>query len=320
MDGNVENIELTFPVDGEPARLDVFIAGAVPGMTRSTAQRLIEAGLVTVDGTVQKPSLKLKGGERISVTIPPPTAAEPEAETIPLEILYEDGDIVVVNKPAGMVVHPGAGNPGGTLVNALLGHCRDLSGIGGELRPGIVHRIDKDTSGVLVVAKNDTAHNSLSHQFKEHTIKRIYLALVFGSPKADKGRIESAIGRHPVDRKRMSGSARRGKQAVTHWQAVGRYPGLTLMRLKLETGRTHQIRVHLSEAGHPLAGDPVYGGSGRLASIQDPRLRELIRDLGRQALHAKTLGFIHPTTGQYLEFDTELPADMARIIEYLENQ
>ena len=314
----MEKQELTFPTGSEPTRLDQFVAGAVENLTRAAAQRLIEAGLVTVDGTPKKPSLKLKGGEQVAVTIPPPVPAQPAAETIPLEILYEDGDLVVVNKPAGMVVHPGAGNASGTLVNALLGHCRDLSGIGGELRPGIVHRIDKDTSGVLVVAKNDPAHRALSHQFKEHTIKRVYLALVFGSPKGEKGKIASVIGRHPVDRKRMSGKARRGKEAVTHWQAVSRYHGVTLMRLKLETGRTHQIRVHLTEAGHPLVGDAVYGGTGRLATIQDPKLRELIKELGRQALHAKTLGFIHPATGQYLEFDTELPADMARVIEYLE--
>jgi 23S rRNA pseudouridine1911/1915/1917 synthase len=316
---NVQKIELIFPAGGEPSRLDQVV-GAMEGMTRSMARRLIESGLVTVDGTPQKPSLKLRGREMIAVTIPPPVPAEPAAEEIPLEILYEDSDLVVVNKPAGMVVHPGAGNAGGTLVNALLYHCRDLSGIGGELRPGIVHRIDKDTSGVLVAAKNDTAHRSLSHQFKEHTIKRVYLALVFGSPKADKGKIESAIGRHPVDRKRMSGRVGRGKLAVTHWQAICRYHGLTLMRLKLETGRTHQIRVHLSEAGHPLAGDPVYGGSERLTNIHDPQLIVLIKELGRQALHAKTLGFIHPATREYMEFDTELPTDMARIIDYLESR
>ena len=315
----MEKIEFIFPVGSEPARLDLVV-GVMDGLTRSMARRLIEAGQVTVDGTEEKPSLKLRGGEKVVVTIPPPVPAEPAAETIPLEILYEDSDLVVVNKPAGMVVHPGAGNASGTLVNALLGHCHDLSGIGGELRPGIVHRIDKDTTGLLVVAKNDPAHRSLSQQFKEHTIKRVYLALVFGSPKADKGRIESAIGRHPVDRKRMSGAARRGKKAVTHWQAVSRYPGVTLMRLKLETGRTHQIRVHLCEAGHPLVGDTVYGGSGRLATIQDTQLRELIKGMGRQALHAKTLGFIHPATGEYLEFDTELPMDMVRIIDYLEKQ
>jgi 23S rRNA pseudouridine1911/1915/1917 synthase len=316
----MEKIDLTYPADAEPERLDSFIARSLGEVTRSTVQRLIDEGLVTVGGASPKASLKLRGGERITVLIPQPKAAEAVAEEIPLEVLYEDGDLVVVNKPAGMVVHPGAGTSGGTLVNALLAHCRDLSGIGGTLRPGIVHRIDKDTSGVLVVAKNDRAHQSLADQFKEHTIKRVYLALVFGSPKGEKGRIESAIGRHPVDRKRMSGKSSRGKHAVTHWQVLGRFGGITLLRLKLETGRTHQIRVHLSEAGHPLVGDPVYGGSGRLAGVMDPQLKALIRALDRQALHAKTLGFIHPTTGEYLEFDTELPEDMARIIAYLEDK
>ena len=310
---------MIFSENSEPERLDSFVARCVDGMTRATAQRLIEAGQITVDGRPQKPSLKLKGGERLTVTIPPPVAAAPAAEAIPLEILFEDRHLVVVNKPAGMVVHPGAGNSGGTLVNALLGHCTDLSGIGGELRPGIVHRIDKDTSGVLVVAKSDAAHQSLSDQFKVHSIKRVYLALVYGSPKEDKGRLESAIGRHPVDRKRMSGKAKHGKHAVTHWRVVGRYSGITLLRLMLETGRTHQIRVHLSEAGHPLVGDDVYGGGGRLANVSDTVLRKLIKALGRQALHAKTLGFIHPVTGEYLEFDTELPEDMARIVAYLDS-
>ncbi len=314
----METRELTYPSGEGPERLDSFLARTVDDMTRSAAQRLIDEGMVTVDGTVPKPSLKLKGGERVAVSIPPPVPAEPTAEDIPLDILYEDSDLIVVNKPAGMVVHPGAGTGSGTLVNALLGHCRDLSGIGGQVRPGIVHRIDKDTSGVLVVAKNDRTHLALAHQFKEHSVKRVYLALVFGSPKADRGRIESVIGRHPSERTKMSGRARHGKHAVTHWQALHRYPGLTLLRLRLETGRTHQIRVHLSEAGHPLVGDEVYGGGGRLAAIRDPHLRTLIRELDRQALHAKVLGFIHPATGEYLEFDTELPEDMARIIEYLE--
>jgi 23S rRNA pseudouridine1911/1915/1917 synthase len=242
---NMEKIELTFPGDGEPERLDTFVARSVDTLTRAVVQKLVEAGEVTVSGVPAKPSLKLKGGERITVAIPPLRAAEATAEDISLDILYEDHDLVVVNKPAGMVVHPGAGNSGGTLVNALLGHCHDLSGIGGTMRPGIVHRIDKETSGILVVAKNDHAHASLAHQFKEHTVKRIYLALVYGSPKGEKGKIESIIGRHPVDRKRMSGKARRGKHAVTNWQVVSRFSGMTLVRLRLETGRTHQIRVHL---------------------------------------------------------------------------
>jgi len=312
--------EFTYPPDCEPARLDQVVARLADDLTRAAVQRLIEAGLVTVDGAPQKPSTKLRGGEHIVLTIPPPAPATPLAEEIPLAILHEDRDLVVINKPAGMVVHPGAGTSSGTLVNALLAHCVDLSGVGGELRPGIVHRIDKDTSGVIVVAKHDRSHQSLSHQFKEHSIKRIYLALVYGSPKTDKGRIESVIGRHPTDRKRMSGKARHGKHAVTHWQVIGRYNGITLLKLRLETGRTHQIRVHLSEAGHPLLGDEVYGGGGRLSGIRDTQLRTLIRELGRQALHAKTLGFLHPTSGEYMEFDTDLPTDMARIIEYLENR
>ncbi|BDV41187.1 pseudouridine synthase [Geotalea uraniireducens] len=310
---------VTVPAEGEPERLDQFIVRSLDGLTRSAVQRLIDDGRVTVNGIVEKASLKLKGGEVVAVEVPPPAPAVPQAEEIPLDILYEDGDVVVVNKPAGMVVHPGAGNPGGTLVNALLGHCRDLSGIGGEIRPGIVHRIDKDTSGVLVVAKNDRAHDGLARQFHDHTIKRIYLALVFGSPREDKGRVEGAIGRHPTDRLRMSGKARHGKRAVTHWKVLARYPGLSLLQLRLETGRTHQIRVHMAESGHPLVGDELYGGGGRLANLRDPVLRKLIRELGRQALHAKTLGFVHPVTADYLEFDTPLPDDLQRIIDYLES-
>jgi 23S rRNA pseudouridine1911/1915/1917 synthase len=311
--------EFVYPIEGKHERLDIFVSRVAVDMTRSGVQRLIEAGFVTVNGVLEKPSLKLKGGEHIVMKIPAPVPAVPVAEEIPLEVLYEDGDIIVVNKPAGMVVHPGAGNFTGTLVNALLGHCRDLSGIGGEIRPGIVHRIDKDTSGILVVAKNDRAHHALALQFKQHSIKRVYAALVYGSPKGDKGSIETAIGRHPSDRKKMSGAARRGRHAVTHWRVTGRYQGVTAMRITLETGRTHQIRVHLSEAGHPLLGDSVYGGGGRLANIRDPLLRRLIRGLGRQALHAGTLGIIHPSTGVYMEFDAPIPDDLARIMEYLEH-
>jgi 23S rRNA pseudouridine1911/1915/1917 synthase len=308
-----------FPEDREPERLDSFLAALLPELTRAGVQRLIEQGDVTVNERAVKASLKLKGGERIQLTIPPPLPSTAEPEEIPLTVLYEDSDLIVINKPAGMVVHPGAGNSTGTLVNALLAHCQDLSGIGGELRPGIVHRLDKDTSGILVSAKNDVAHQALAAQFKAHSTKRIYLALIFGSPKTDKGKIEGVIGRHPTERTKMSSKARRGKQAVTHWQVVARYGPLSLVRLRLETGRTHQIRVHLSEAGHPLVGDDVYGGAGRLPNLKDPQLRKLIKELGRQALHAKTLGFRHPTTGEYLEFDSELPPDMARLLTYLES-
>lgn len=315
---DLDEKELIYSDAGEHERLDVFVSRAMGELTRSAVRRLIETGFVTVDGKSGKPSLKLKGGERISVRVPPPVPAAPVAEQIPIEILFEDSDIIVVNKAAGMVVHPGAGNRGGTLVNALLGHCRDLSGIGGEIRPGIVHRIDKDTTGILVVAKNDNAHLSLARQFKQHSVKRVYTALVYGSPREDKGVIDAAIGRHPTERKKMSGATRRGRHAVTKWRVAGRYRGITLMTIKLETGRTHQIRVHLSEAGYPLLGDPVYGGSGRLANLRDPELRKMIKELGRQALHAGTLGIIHPGTGEYLEFNADLPEDMAGILKYLE--
>jgi len=313
-------IEHIYPVGAPPERLDRFISSREPDLTRSAVQRLIEVGKVAVNGAPARPSLKLKGGERVVLEIPPPVPAAPAAEQIPLEILYEDHDLIVISKPAGMSVHPGAGRRAGTLVNALLGHCTDLSGIGGEVRPGIVHRIDKDTTGVLVAAKNDRAHQGLAHQFREHSIKRVYAALVYGSPRSDKGSIESDIGRHPSDRKRMSGAARRGKRAVTHWKVAGRYGQVTALELRLETGRTHQIRVHLSEAGHPLLGDPVYGGAGRLPGLRDPVLRALVRALGRQALHARTLGFVHPVSGEYLEFSAPLPEDMQRILDYLRSR
>ena len=308
---------LEFLPGAEPMRLDLFICRELAGETRATVQRLIEAGNVLVDGKTSRSSLKLKGGERIRVEIPPPLPAEPQPEAIPLEVLYEDSDLIVIDKRAGMVVHPGAGNSSGTLVNALLAHCSDLSGIGGELRPGIVHRLDKDTSGVLVAAKSDRAHHSLSNQFSVHSVKRIYQALVYGSPKEDGGKIEGIIGRHPTERVRLSGKAKSGKHAVTRWRVKERYGRVSLVELRLETGRTHQIRVHLSEAGHPLLGDPLYPDGGRFNNLTDPQLRKLITALGRQALHARTLGFIHPATGEFIEFTTELPEDMAALIDYL---
>ena len=306
--------------DGVGQRLDAFVAAVMPELTRSAVQRLLEQGLVLLDGKEVKASYKLSAGEEIAVTIPPPLPSAAAAEDIPLAILYEDADVIIIDKVVGMTVHPGAGVNSGTLVNALLGHCVDLSGIGGEVRPGIVHRIDKDTSGVLVAAKNDAAHTGLADQFAAHTVKRVYHALVFGSPRSDKGRIEGIIGRHPVDRKKMSGKARHGRHAVTHWQVIARYPEVTLLKLKLETGRTHQIRVHLSESGYPLLGDAVYGGDARLGNVKDPQLKALVKALGRQALHAKTLGFIHPCKGEYMEFTSALPEDMQRILNYLERE
>lgn len=310
---------IIFPTDSEPVRLDLFLCRELENESRAAVQRLIESEYVLIDGKPVRPSLKLKGGESISVEIPAPTAAEPLPEEIPLEVLYEDSDLIVINKSAGMVVHPGAGNSSGTLVNALLAHCTDLSGIGGELRPGIVHRLDKGTSGVMVAAKNDRAHRELSVQFSMHSIKRIYQAFVYGNPQEESGKIEGIIGRHPTERLRLSGKARHGKHSVTRWRVRGRYGRITLMELRLETGRTHQIRVHMSEAGFPLVGDPLYPDGGRFNNISDTRLRKLITSLGRQALHARTLGFIHPVTGQYLEFSAEFPADMAALAEYLDS-
>ena len=307
----------TYPFESEPMRLDLYISSRLERETRASVQRLIEAGNVLVDGQSVRSSLKLKGGEEVAVQIPEPAAAEPKPESIPLEVLYEDHDLIVINKPAGMVVHPGPGNSSGTLVNALLAHCTDLSGVGGELRPGIVHRLDKGTTGVLVAAKNDRAHQGLSAQFHVHSVKRIYQALVFGNPSEETGKIEGIIGRHPTERLRQSGKARHGKHAVTRWRVKERYGRITLMELRLETGRTHQIRVHLTESGFPLLGDPLYPDGGRVNNLADPRLKKMITSLGRQALHARMLGFIHPSSGEYMEFSAPLPDDLQGLCDYL---
>lgn len=316
----MNHLSFTYPLEQEPMRLDQFLSSAMPGESRAAVQRLIETGMVQVDGKNARPALKLKGNEQIEVEVPPPLPATPQAEDIPLEILYEDSDLIVINKAAGMVVHPGAGNPGGTLVNALLAHCTDLAGIGGELRPGIVHRLDKGTSGVLVAAKNDRSHQSLSEQFSVHSVKRIYQALVYGSPAEDTGKLEGIIGRHPTERLRLSGKARHGKHAVTRWKVKERYGRVSLVELRLETGRTHQIRVHMTEAGYPLLGDPLYPDGGRCNNIPDTQLRGMINRLGRQALHARCLGFIHPTSGEYMEFTTEPPQDFQELLAYLRKE
>lgn len=313
----MNHLSLIFPPENEPTRLDQYLNHEIADESRVAIQRLIETGSVLVDGKQVRPSLKLKGGEQIVVDIPPPLPAGPLAEDIPLEVLYEDSDLIVINKAAGMVVHPGAGNTSGTLVNALLAHCHDLAGIGGELRPGIVHRLDKGTSGVLVAAKNDRTHQALSEQFSVHSVKRIYQALIYGSPQEETGKIEGIIGRHPTERLRLSGKAKNGKHAVTRWKVKERYGRVSLVELRLETGRTHQIRVHLTEAGFPLLGDPLYPDGGRCNNIPDTKLRGMINHLGRQALHAKCLGFIHPSTGEYVEFITEPPQDMQELLTYL---
>jgi 23S rRNA pseudouridine1911/1915/1917 synthase len=305
-----------------PERLDRFLAEQLPELTRSQLKRLIEEGLVTLDHAPAKAGARLKGGETVQVQLLPAAPVEALPQAIPLHIFYEDACLIVIDKPAGLVVHPAPGHAQGTLVNALLHHCQDLAGIGGELRPGIVHRLDKDTSGVMVAAKNDAAHNSLMNQFKEHTVQRRYVALLHGLLQADKGVIDRPIGRHPVDRKRMSGHARGGRHAVTRWRVLRRFDQdrLTLAELALETGRTHQIRVHLGEMNYPVVGDPVYGGSKRLAGIADPQLRRLVKLLDRQALHARLLGFRHPQSGEYLEFESPVPADMQEIVDYLDGK
>lgn len=305
-----------------PERLDRFLAEALPELTRAQLKKLIDEGQVTVADAPVKAGLKLKGGEAICITLPEPREAEALPEAIPLSILYEDSDLVVIDKPAGMVVHPAPGHDQGTLVNALLHHCVDLSGIGGELRPGIVHRLDKDTSGVMVASKNDRSHQGLAAQFKEHSITRRYQALVYGRVQNATGTVDRAIGRHPVDRKKMSGHARRGRRAVTHWRVLRRYDldRLSLVELTLETGRTHQIRVHFSEMNLPIVGDPVYGNSKKASAIADLELRRLVQGLKRQALHAVILGFRHPTSGDYLEFSSPLPADLDEIVTYLDRK
>lgn len=312
----------TFERGSSPQRLDQFLADALPELSRSQIKKLIEEGQILCNGESVKAGSKLKGGETIQVEIPPPEPIEAEPEDIPLDILYEDSSLIVLNKPAGMVVHPAPGHSSGTLVNALLYHCRDLSGIGGNLRPGIVHRLDRDTSGVMVVTKDDVAHQGLALQFKEHSISRKYVAFVFGHVQNATGTVDKPIGRHPQDRKKMSCNSRSGRQAVTHWQVLQRFDRdrLSFLELTLETGRTHQIRVHLSEMNLPVVGDPVYGANKKSNAIGDASLRSLVQGLKRQALHARHLAFRHPVKDEWMEFNSPLPADMAEILEYLEKR
>lgn len=297
----------------ENQRLDIYLSRKDLGLSRSWIQKLISSGKIKVNNAVVKPSYKVRVGDSIAVTIPKPKPLKIEPEKIPLNILYEDRDLMVVNKPRGMVVHPGAGVNSDTLVNALLYHCKDLSGIGGTLRPGIVHRLDKDTSGVLVVAKNDFTHLALSKQFKERKVNKRYIALVKGRVSREQGKIEAPIGRHPVKRKKMAAGARRAREAITSYKVLERFEDFTLLEAAPKTGRTHQIRVHLSHIGHPIVGDVKYGGRIGLR-IKGQGSREAIANLGGQLLHAQTLGFVHPRTKEYMEFNAPLPGDMKKII------
>lgn len=287
-------------------RLDIFLAGVIPELTRSQAKKLIREGLVKVDGQVVRPKYLVKPGQKIAVIIPPPEKVELVPEEVPFEIIYEDEDLAVINKPPGIVVHPAAGHTKGTLVHGLLNKLKGLSGIGGELRPGIVHRLDKDTSGLLVVAKNDLAHRALIKQFKAREVKKIYLALVHGVPRKREGQIDLPIGRHPVHRKKMSTKARVSREAITLWRVIKTFKKAALIEARPLTGRTHQIRVHLAAIGHPIIGDPLYGGQ----RPQGPKTP-------RQMLHAFQLSLTHPRSGKRLEFQAELPKDFKEVLNRL---
>lgn len=297
--------ELVVTSEDAETRLDSFLCARGASPSRAGAQRMIDSGSVLVEGRGRKASYRVQEGERVTYRPLPLEPATAIPEEIPLRVLYEDSSVLVIDKPKGMVVHPAAGNPSGTLVNAVLGHASDLSGVGGALRPGIVHRLDKDTSGVIVVAKSDAAHLALAAQFKSHSITRRYLAIVHGGLEPEEGTVSGNIGRHPVHRKKMAVVARGGRHAVTHYRVLERFPGYSFVELRLETGRTHQIRVHLAHLGHPVAGDPVYG----------PK-RGALR-LNGQALHAAVLGFVHPVTGEYLEFRTDPPGDFQEALRRL---
>ena len=293
-------------------RLDLYVSEA-QGVTRSNAQNLIDGGFVLVNGKEVAKNYRLRLGDDVEIESPEPKELEVLPENIPLDIVYEDSDIIVINKPSGMVVHPANGNESGTLVNALLYHCKDsLSGINGVIRPGIVHRIDKDTSGLLVVAKNDDAHVFLSSLLKDHIIKRVYHAILVGHLKENRGTVNAPIARHPVDRKKMA-VVKGGKEAITHYEVIAEYPSFTYAKMELETGRTHQIRVHMSHIGHPLVGDTVYGGGKTQFEKANASL------ISGQALHAKVLSFPHPKTKEIMTFECELPDEFKKLLERLEN-
>ena len=287
---------LTLTADRAGERADSLLCRLVPGLTRSGAQRLLERGAVTLDGRSVRKNDRPAPGQVLEVLLPDPQPIAVLPQNIPLDVIYEDGDVIVVNKPVGLVVHPAPGHPDGTLVNALLYHCKNsLSGINGELRPGIVHRIDRDTSGLIIAAKNDRAHLALAAQLQDHSLARTYEAVALGGLPEERGTVNAPIGRHPVDRKKMAIDRRNGREAVTHWSVLARYPGYTHVECRLETGRTHQIRVHLASIGHPLLGDTVYGA------------KKPVPGLAGQCLHARRLRFVHPSTGEPVELECPLP-------------
>ena len=289
-------------------RIDAWLAANLEDMTRSAVQRLLEEGQVVCDGKQLPKNYKLNGSETLEVSLPDPEPVDVVPQDIPLDVVYEDGDVIVVNKPKGLVVHPAPGHPDGTLVNALLHYCGDsLSGIGGELRPGIVHRIDRDTSGLIIAAKNDFAHQRLAAQLQDHTLARIYQCIVIGNLREDSGTVDAPIGRHPVDRKKMAVVAN-GRNAVTHWTVLARYPGFTHVECRLETGRTHQIRVHMAHIGHPILGDTVYGSKKPVPGLQG------------QCLHAVGLRFLHPRTEELVELHCGLSEEFQAQLQKLRNR
>lgn len=303
-----EVFEVSDQQEGE--RLDKFLSNIYPDLSRSFFQKLIKNQQVLVNGSLQKASYPVNLLDLVTVEIPDAVPISIEPEDIPLDILYEDDDVLIVNKPKGMVVHPSAGHYSGTLVNAVMYHCKDsLSGIGGKIRPGIVHRIDMDTTGALIVCKNDASHAEIAAQIKEHSVNRIYVGIVCGNIKEEEGTIEGAIGRHPTDRKKMAVNEKNGKPAVTHFKVLERLGNYTYTEFKLETGRTHQIRVHMAKIGHPLLGDPLYGSS-----------HCAFKHLQGQTLHARTIGFIHPKTGDYIEFSAPLPEYFEKLLKILQSK
>ncbi len=298
-------------------RIDQFLSETDLPLSRSQAKHLIEQKHILLNQATTKPSARLKTGDLITGILPRPQPLALLPESIPLTVLYEDPSIIVIDKPSGMVVHPAPGNPSGTLVNALLYHCGDLSGINGTLRPGIVHRLDKETSGVMVVAKNDEAYHSLTRQFKNRSVKKVYLAIVYGLIQQNEGLIDAPIGRHPNQRKKMSIKTTRGRDALTQWKVLERFDAFTLLEIHPKTGRTHQIRVHLTSMGHPLLKDPLYGRKGKSGGPIGPPFRECLKRIHRQALHAYRLEFEHPRTGERVQFVAPIPEDMKETLECL---